>query len=172
MNGEIQGVMRTSGFSQEDSRGIFRKVWQSSSLTDAASFQEIFWTRSKRGVIRGMHMQLSPASGYKLVWVSEGFIDDVVLDLRRESGTYGEWVCHRLSSGGEAILIPEGCAHGFEVRISWATVNYAQSCKHDPVLDTGVRWDSFGFSWTTNTPILSARDLSLPLFCDFVPRDS
>jgi dTDP-4-dehydrorhamnose 3,5-epimerase len=114
-----------------------------------------------------MHVQLPPYSGAKLVWVSQGNIRDVVLDLRIGSETFGACLVLHLDETSGALFIPEGCAHGFEVISDFAVVNYAQDVDHDPNHDSGVAWNSFSFEWKTPSPILSERDLQLPTFADF-----
>lgn len=164
---KLSEVCRPRGFRSSDVRGSFSKVWQTSGHTSKLIFREIFWTRSRRGVIRGMHVQVAPSPGAKLVWVSEGRVTDVVVDLRQGSPTFGEWEACELSSDADSVLIPQGFAHGFEVHTEWATVNYAQECSYDPEADTGIRWDSFGFPWSADRPFVSERDASLPDLASF-----
>ena len=164
----IEGVLRPTCHHSSDVRGSFTKVWDTQKVPADFSgdfrVMEMFWTRSNFGVIRGMHLQVQPFAGAKLVWVTEGTVVDVVLDLRPSSPTLGHWNSFRLDWMSAPVFIPEGCAHGFEVLSSSATVNYAQACPHRPSADTGVRWDSFGYEWQTQKPLISPRDLSLPPF--------
>jgi dTDP-4-dehydrorhamnose 3,5-epimerase len=131
-------------------------------------FEEIFWSLSRKGTIRGMHFQAPPHASKKLVWCSYGIVTDVILDLRVSSLTHRECVSAVLGEGGYlGIIIPEGCAHGFEAVRGDAIVSYATSAPYAPELDLGVRWDSIGFAWDTDDPLLSERDRGFPSLADF-----
>jgi len=154
----------------QDERGTFLKVLSATNLERVcAEFttRELFWSKSIRGVVRGMHFQIPPFATTKLVWVSAGLIRDVVLDLRVDSETFGACLVTELDNESGGILIPGGCAHGYEVLSDTAIINYAQDKDHAPAHDTGVAWDSFGFDWKTKNPILSDRDRTLPRMSDF-----
>jgi len=154
----------------QDERGTFLKVLSATNLEQTrAGFtpRELFWSKSIRGVVRGMHVQIPPFATTKLVWVSAGLIRDVVLDLRVDSETFGACLVTELNNESGGILIPGGCAHGYEVLSDTAIINYAQDRDHAPAHDTGVAWDSFGFDWKTRNPILSDRDRALPRMSDF-----
>jgi dTDP-4-dehydrorhamnose 3,5-epimerase len=152
-----------------DDRGSFSKVL-GEPHTSAIDFKlaEIFWTRSESGVLRGMHLQLPPNDGRKIVWVSEGAVLDVVVDLRSDSSTYLCWSRVNLTPGSGSLVVPAGCAHGFEVIGAPAVVNYVQECRFDPACDTGIRWDSFGMTWLLADPVVSLRDRSLPVLSAFI----
>lgn len=150
-----------------DGRGTLNKVFVSIKSPNV-HVQEVFWSRSQRGVIRGMHVQIKPQAGRKLIWVSDGIITDVILDLRPASRTFGEWTAIHLSNQGGAVLVPEECAHGFLVESDTATVHYAQEHGYSPSTETGIRWDSFGFHWGVAAPILSQRDKQLPTFNEYL----
>lgn len=167
---EISGCHQLNHGVHIDVRGSFSKVMSTKLKAIAGiAFQprELFWSKSQKGVLRGMHVQLPPYSGAKLVWVSQGNIRDVVLDLRIGSETFGACLVLHLDETSGALFIPEGCAHGFEVISDFAVVNYAQDVDHDPNHDSGVAWNSFSFEWKTPSPILSERDLQLPTFANF-----
>lgn len=153
-----------------DQRGSFSKVL-SSQLQEQAEIsfkpRELFWSRSSQGVVRGMHIQLPPHAGSKVVWVSHGEIRDVVLDLRIDSASYGACLVSHLDDSSGGIYIPIGCAHGFEVLSDLAVVNYAQDVDHVPTHDSGIAWNSFQFDWLTQNPIMSDRDKNLPIFSKF-----
>lgn len=154
----------------QDARGTFSKVFFEEALSGLGSsftVKELFWTMSTHGVIRGMHFQLPPYECEKIVWVSHGKIRDVVLDLRVDSPSFGTSVLSILDQQSGAVYVPSGCAHGYEVISESAVVNYAQSCNYVETHDGGVAWDSFGFVWTTQSPVLSERDLQLPKMKDF-----
>lgn len=133
-----------------------------------ANFLESFYTRSSANVLRGMHLQLPPADGAKLVYCLEGAILDVALDLRPDSPTFGQTAVVELSRDRHsAAYVPTGLAHGFLVRSGPALVMYHVTSEYHPELDSGVRWDSFGFDWPCLEPLISPRDAALPQFSEF-----
>ena len=131
-------------------------------------FKESFYTRSAANVLRGMHFQISPSDGAKLVYCLEGAILDVALDIRSESPAFGSVYTFDLSADEPAgVYIPRGVAHGFYVRRAPALTMYHVTSEYDPQCDTGVRWDSFGFEWPVSDPLLSPRDAALRSFSEF-----
>jgi dTDP-4-dehydrorhamnose 3,5-epimerase len=171
--GAILGLKQFSGVRLHDERGSFAKIMSLQQQTDEAlNLVDMFWSKSSSGVIRGMHLQRGSAAGRKLVWVSEGSIRDVVLDLRDSSPSFLNWTDFVLEADSDPVLIPAGCAHGFAVIQGPAIVNYAQDCGFVPELDTGVRWDSFGYPWDATDPNVSARDSMLPSLQDYLANNS
>jgi dTDP-4-dehydrorhamnose 3,5-epimerase len=113
------------------------------------------------GTLRGMHLQAPPHAEAKLVRCSRGAIYDVILDLRRDSRTYGEWWATELSADGRRLLyVPEGVAHGFQALAPGTEVSYQMSRAYAPEAATGVRWDdpAFGIEWPLEVTSMSARD--------------
>lgn len=156
-----------TGFS-EDRRGVFGKPFTlHSSLGDSYSIREIFWTSSSAGVVRGMHFQVPPTPIGKLVWVSQGSILDVAVDLRDHDG-FGSVETFPLDGRtGASVWIPAGFAHGFQALEDNTIVNYAVDGDFDPATDAGVRWDSIGFEWPLPVGAMSDRDRALPALADF-----
>jgi dTDP-4-dehydrorhamnose 3,5-epimerase len=157
-----------------DSRGNFVKTSHASVLAGLGlecNFRESFYTRSAHNVLRGMHLQLAPADGAKLVYCLQGAILDLALDLRPDSAAFGEVSTFELSEATTtAAYIPCGVAHGFYVLEGPALMMYHVTSEFNPQLDAGVRWDSFGFDWPCTNPHLSARDIALPTFAEFTSR--
>ena len=91
-------------------------------------------------------------------------IRDVVVDLRTGSATYANIAEFELTERSGAVVVPRGCAHGFEVLDGPAVTCYLQDGPFDPHADAGVRWDSVGVAWSTMEPIVSDRDQALPHF--------
>lgn len=162
----------------EDARGSFVKTY-SRSVFDAAlqaetphlaafDFREEFYSLSAKDVVRGMHFQVPPHDHVKLVYCAMGAVEDVLLDLRKGPG-YGRSVSVQLSGDAPQLLvIPKGIAHGFVSLTDQSLMVYKTSTEHAPSHDAGIRFDSFGHSWPTSTPILSARDQAHPTLADFV----
>jgi len=154
-----------------DERGAFVKTFNEETFKHlglVSEFRESFYSVSKKGVIRGMHFQLPPAAHVKLVYVIHGKIVDVVADIRKNSPTYGQYKAIELSSDAPCSLyIPIGFAHGFETISEDAIVVYMTTTVHNPKYDSGIRWDSFGYKWSTKMPIISRRDQKHPTLAEF-----
>ena len=124
------------------------------------------------GAIRGLHLQAHPFSESKLVRCLKGRVWDVAVDLRRQSITFGNWLAVELAPGhGNALLIPEGCAHGFQVLESCSELLYLHSGVWMPEAETGVRWDSpqLAIPWPLPPTEMSERDRSLPQLSNNFP---
>jgi len=154
-----------------DDRGLFVKTFHDTTLQQAGihfTLKESYFSISRRNVIRGMHFQLPPHGHSKIVFCPKGAILDVILDLRKESSTYGQHHAEELSEDNHrAYFIPEGFAHGFKALTEGALTYYLVSSEYHKESDTGIRWDSFGFDWNVAEPIISARDQSFVEVKDF-----
>src|SRR5476651_1278780 len=157
MNSNIPGCYEIKYILREDSRGNFVKTFHATAFRELGletGFSESFHSVSYRNVLRGMHFQLPPADGAKLVYCLQGSVLDVALDLRVGSPAYLKFTTFQLSSSlASAVYIPRGVAHGFYSLTGPNLVAYQVSSEYDSKLDTGVRWDSFGFDWPSETPI-------------------
>lgn len=155
-----------------DPRGAFVKSWHPDLLPGLGfpmDFQEEFFSVSKRNVLRGMHFQIPPHGHDKLVLCVAGEVLDVVLDLRHASPTFGRWATYRMNASESRMLaIPQGLAHGFLSLTDDSILLYKTSAPYSPQHDKGIRWDSFGFQWPVEQPILSPRDQQHPALADFV----
>ena len=168
---DLPGCYAVDVSSSEDARGRFVKVFHASSFAAhglATDFAEEFYTVSRYGVLRGMHVQLPPHAHAKLVHCMSGTILDVLLDLRVGSPTFGQHRAFELTGARpRALYIAPGVAHGFHTVSEEATVLYNVTSVHAPASDAGVRWDSFGMTWPSASPILSVRDRALPGLAEF-----
>ena len=146
-----------------DARGFFCQTWSQSGYAEAglaATFVQDNVSRSVRGVLRGLHFQ-NPHPQAKLVYVLEGAVLDVAVDIRRGSPTFGGWCGVELSADNHRqVFIPEGFAHGFYVVSDIAVVAYKCTGGYRPDCEATVRWcdPGIGIRWPTNEPILSAKD--------------
>ena len=153
-----------------DPRGSFAKTFhadQFAQLGLRTDWREEYFSTSGKGVLRGMHFQLPPAEHAKLVFCIAGEVLDVVLDLRRGSPTEGQCRSFTLSGLNAGLYIPVGCAHGFLSTSASSTMFYKVTSVHAPEQDAGVAWDSFGFDWPVDAPLLSDRDRRHPALRDF-----
>lgn len=153
-------------FKSHDSRGQFQKIFPSvgGELT-VSNFEikELFWSRSQKGVIRGLHFQSIPHEQEKIVWVSEGSIIDVIVDLN-SGNNFGKITSYLLSEeNGNYLHVPKGFAHGFQVISDTAIVNYAANHERVASSEEGILWSSIDFDWPLSKPVVSDRDsLFLP----------
>lgn len=166
----VPGLLLTTRDALIDDRGSFTKILGDGDDAGSVPFhtREVFWSRSTRGVVRGLHVQLPPRATRKLVFVAHGAVRDFVLDLRIGSPAYGTVWEVELDERGGGLVIPDGCAHGFEVVSDMAAMVYLQEDFHSPADDGGVLFTSAGIVPVTESPIVSARDLALPDLADFV----
>jgi dTDP-4-dehydrorhamnose 3,5-epimerase len=158
----------------EDSRGYFFEAYnQAKFIENGIEYQFIQDNQSfsKRGVIRGLHLQINPFAQAKLVRVLEGEILDVALDLRKNSPTYGQHVSVILSAENKKqLMVPHGFAHGFSVLSETASVLYKVDQLYHKDSERGIRYDDpvLNIDWQLNPKdvIVSEKDLILPTFKD------
>lgn len=154
-----------------DERGTLVKPYLESAFAAAGlptRFPEYFVSRSRGGVVRGLHLQLPPAPQGKLVSCVAGEVLDVLVDVRVGSPTYGRHTTVALSAAsGVAVWVPVGFAHGYAVLSEEATVSYLATAEYLPGTDGGVRWNSAGVGWPVEHPLVSPRDAGLPALADF-----
>lgn len=156
-----------------DQRGVFFKTFHIGVFQDLGletNWKEEYFSLSHKNVIRGMHFQTPPMDHAKIVTCLSGSVVDVVLDLRKNSPTYLEYADFRLTAGTEnkMVYIPTGCAHGFLALQNHTLLQYKVSSIYSPENDSGISWDSFGFDWGVNSPIISERDIQQPSLQTFI----
>ena len=149
-----------------DDRGLFRKVFSTKLDTEEEihhKIEEVFYTQSKLGVIRGMHLQVGTSANYRYVFVVSGRVHDVIIDLRPNSSSYGNKFEFLFDDRSDFVMcLPPGVAHGFQCLTSVATVGYVTTSRWQPELDTGVNPLSIDVAWPLENRLLSERDLLLP----------
>jgi dTDP-4-dehydrorhamnose 3,5-epimerase/CDP-3, 6-dideoxy-D-glycero-D-glycero-4-hexulose-5-epimerase len=168
---EIKGAKIIEYTVNHDTRGYTLKPFSLNQIKEAGlkfEVKEIFYSTSNKDVIRGMHFQLPPRAQAKIVHLIKGKIMDVLLDLRTDSLTYGKYISIELEEGdGKIVYITKGLAHGFASLVDGSTVVYLFDSPYSSGFENGVRYDSFGYEWKIDRPILSPRDLLFPEFCKF-----
>ena len=147
-----------------DERGFFLESFNRRALAQAGldrDFVQDNHSRSRRGVLRGLHYQIPRAQG-KLVRILSGEIYDVAVDLRRSSPSFGRWVGVSLSAENKRMLwIPEGFAHGFLVLSEFAEVFYKVTEYYAPQCERSLLWNDpdLAIAWPAcGDPILSEKD--------------
>lgn len=169
---QLDGVFLLEPKVFSDERGTFIKPFHKDTLEGLgldADFKESFYSISHKNVIRGMHFQSPPHEHSKLIYVSKGKVLDVVLDIREDSPTFGQFSSAELSDKNNLMVyIRPGFAHGFLSLEDDTCVSYFHTTTHSPEHDLGVCFDSFGMDWRATDPIVSARDASFPALNEFV----
>ena len=163
----------------EDARGFFMETWNQARYVEhglPAVFVQDNLSFSQKGVLRGLHFQ-NPNSQGKLVYVLQGEVFDVAIDIRVGSPTFGEWVGVTLSSENKRqFYIPEGFAHGFCVTSETALFVYKCTEIYDSQSEYGVSWQDpdLAIQWPLEQPVLSEKDLKYPrlkeIEAKFMPR--
>lgn len=157
-----------------DSRGYFFESYNQNAYKDAdISFSPVQDNESKssNGVIRGMHYQLNPYPQAKLIRVVLGKIFDVVIDIRKDSLTFGKWFGIELDSENkDQLFIPPGFAHGFSVLSDIAIIQYKCDNLYNSKFERGINVNdpSLDIYWKlgSTVPVISEKDLAQPLMRD------
>jgi len=153
----------------EDARGFFARSWcrnefDEHGLVSTLVQANISWNK-KRGTLRGMHYQVPPYEEVKLVRCSRGSIYDVIIDLRKDSPTYKQWLGVELTADDYKLLyVPGGFAHGFQTLEDDAEVVYQVSQFYTPGAEAGLRWDNpaFNINWPLEVQVISDKDRNWP----------
>src|SRR6185436_5309776 len=155
---------------REDERGFLARTYCDNEF--AAHGLNIHWPQCnltltrQRGMLRGMHFQADPKPEIKLIRCAAGAIFDVLVDVRRDSATFGKWEGFELTAQNRRMLyVPGGFAHGFQCLTDNCEVYYQMSEVYVPELARGVRFNDsgVGITWPISKPTLSERDRNLPL---------
>lgn len=171
---DFEGAFLINAFVSDDERGSFVKdysseIFKSNELN--LELKEVFYTYSKKGVIRALHFQ-EVMQQAKLVHVIKGKIFDVIVDLRKESSTFGKWQGFYLSEEShQEIFIPRGFGHGYLV-LEDSIVSYKCDEKFYAQYDTGIIWDDkdIQIGWPlelVDNIILSEKDKNLKTFSEY-----
>ncbi len=169
----LSGVLVLTPQVFSDARGCFYESFNQAALEVATGLKTRFvqdnHSTSTRGVLRGLHFQLAPKAQGKLIRIVQGEVFDVVVDIRRDSPTYGKWHGEVLSAEDrKQIWVPPGLAHGFLVLSESAEFLYKTTDYYAPELERCLRWDdpTVGVAWPLagRQPLLSEKDRQgLPL---------
>ena len=152
-----------------DDRGWFYEFYKESTLSQFGidmHFPQENVSYSKKGVIRGLHFQRAPFGQAKLATVISGSVLDVVVDLRRDSRTFGEvYACSLDSERKTMLLVPEGFAHGFAA-LQDSVFFYKCSNVFHKASESGILWNDpqLNIKWPVTKPIVSEKDKLLPTF--------
>lgn len=158
-----------------DHRGRFNRTFDAP-LLEAHGLrsrvaQAALSSNRRAGTLRGLHLQLPPATEAKTIACWQGALYDVIVDLRPGSPTRGRWYGTTLRAGDDRMLyVPEGFAHGYQALEDDTVAHYTMSSPYTPDRARGIRWDDpdLAIDWPLPAPVLSARDAALPTLADFL----
>jgi dTDP-4-dehydrorhamnose 3,5-epimerase len=159
-----------------DSRGFFQETWNLRRYTEEGldrHFVQDNLSFSRKGTLRGLHFQNPHAQG-KLVYVLQGEVFDVAVDVRADSPTFGQWYGVTLSAENhQQLFVPEGFAHGFCVTSETALFAYKCTDFYRPDLEFSIQWNDpeIGIDWPVTDPQLSEKDRQAQPLAEFA-RDS
>tara|TARA_B100000029_G_scaffold103451_1_gene93913 strand:- start:8807 stop:9343 length:537 start_codon:yes stop_codon:yes gene_type:complete len=150
----------------EDNRGFFARTWDKKFFEERGLNSDLvqmsFSYSKKKGTLRGMHFQVEPFKETKIVRCLRGKIFDVIIDLRKESDTYKEWINVELDDkqNRKMLYIPEGFAHGFQTLEDDTEVFYQMSNWFSPEHAKGIKWndEEFDIKWPIQNVIISDKD--------------
>jgi len=165
----LEGVKVIEAVTLQDERGEFSRIFCDDELQEVLNQKTIkqinrSMTR-KVGAVRGMHFQNTPHAEIKIVRCLRGKVFDVAVDLRRDSATFLKWFGVELSPlKNMALVIPEGCAHGFQVLEGDSELLYLHTAPYTPSSEAAICFDDplIGIAWPITPTEISQRDLSHP----------
>lgn len=172
---KLSGILLISPRVFKDNRGFFVETYQDARYRKAGidcGFVQDNHSRSAERTLRGLHYQSSPGQA-KLIRVGAGRIFDVVVDIRPDSPTFGQWDGVYLDAEDhQQLFVPVGFAHGFCVVSEMADVIYKVSAPYDASTECGIAYDdpTIAVDWPVKDPILSARDQKAESFVDYASR--
>ncbi|GAA4710724.1 dTDP-4-dehydrorhamnose 3,5-epimerase [Nocardioides conyzicola] len=158
----------------EDDRGFFYESHSQRTLRELGidlRFVQDNHSRSRGGVVRGLHYQAPPSEQWRLVRCPVGEIFDVVVDLEVTSPTFGRWLGVTLSAQNRRqLLVPPTFAHGFAVVSDVAEVQYKCTQLHDGTAERALRYDDplLAIAWPVSHPLTSVKDASAPTLRDYL----
>ena len=164
----IADLMLVETSAHADARGAFSRLFCQQELSALIGPRRIVQINHSRtaavGSVRGLHYQNPPAAEMKMVRCLKGRVWDVAVDLRRDSATFLRWHAAELSQDNmRMMVIPEGCAHGFQVLEANSELLYLHTAAYTPEAEGGVRYDDpvLGVPWPLAVTDISRRDAGL-----------
>jgi dTDP-4-dehydrorhamnose 3,5-epimerase len=172
---KLPGVVIIEPVIHRDPRGFFVEMYQAKTYSEHGlphEFVQDNHSRSVRGTLRGLHLQLTQPQG-KLVHVIEGSIFDVAVDIRVGSPSFGRWVGVELTGANfKQVYVPPGFAHGYCVISDQADVSYKCTDYYLPGDEIGIAWNDpdIAIQWPIATPLLSQKDANAFRLKDVLSR--
>jgi dTDP-4-dehydrorhamnose 3,5-epimerase len=166
----IPGVLVVESATHRDDRGVFARLFCADALKSVLEHRQIVQINRSvtqhTGAVRGLHYQRPPSSEMKFVRCLAGKVWDVVVDVRAHSRTFLTWHAEELSGvNGRMLVIPEGCAHGFQVLEAGSEMLYLHTALYAPGDEEGIRATDprIAIPWPLTVRDLSRRDAQFPL---------
>ncbi len=166
----IEGLLIIQPQIFEDPRGYFYESYNKQKFTEAEidfEFIQDNQSLSQKGIIRGLHFQAPPFEQGKLVRVIQGAVNDVVVDIRKNSKTFGQHFSINLTAENRTMFfIPPGFAHGFETLEDDTVFLYKCTNVYNKESEGGLLWNDpfLNINWQNNNPLISDKDKILPTF--------
>lgn len=169
----IDGLWQIEAEPRRDERGSLTRLYCAEAFAASVGALRFVQTNRsltrRRGTVRGMHVQRAPGLEAKLIHCLRGRVFDVAVDLRRASLTFGRWHAVELSDENQRqVLIPAGCAHGFQTLADRCELLYQHTAPYTPACEDGVRHDDprLAIAWPEPVTELSGRDRAFRLVDD------
>ena len=172
---KLPGLLLIEPEKFQDNRGFFMETYQHSRYVEAGidvNFIQDDHSHSLKDVLKGIHFTITIPQA-KLVSISSGSIFDVVVDLRKDSPTFGEWLGINLNMDTpRQLFIPGGFGHGYCVTSEYADIHYKVSQTYNPSDEGGLNWQDpdMAIKWPIKNPVMKERDTAFP-FLSEVPNE-
>lgn len=173
----IEGAWLFNSPIHNDSRGYFREWFKLSDVERVIGrsfpIAQANISRSKRGVVRGIHFSLAPQGQAKWVTCVEGAIWDVVIDIRPDSPTFKQWLSHEIRAGdGKSLMISEGLGHAFLALEDQTVMSYLLTTPYSPQHEFAINPTDpeIGIDWPLKEVVFSDKDKEAPTLAEFLSR--
>ena len=160
-----RGVTLVRGTRHADERGHLQKRWVAAAAAEAGlhtRVEEVVSTSNAlAGTLRGLHYQVAPHEETKILWVTQGRLLDVLVDLRPEEPTYGTWVSVELGADDDlALHVPPGVAHGYQTLEDHTSLTYLIDASYAPQAARTLAYDdpTVAIAWPLPVSVVSAKD--------------
>jgi len=176
IHSKLQGAFLIKPQIFEDDRGYFYESYNKEKFKELTGQDPLFIqdneSKSRKGSLRGLHFQKPPFEQAKLVRVIKGVVQDVIVDLRKDSDSFGQWESFKLSEENKhQLFVPRGFAHAFLTLSEYAIFSYKVDNKYSPESDSGIIWNdselSIDWDMKSDNLLLSQKDASLQSFADY-----
>lgn len=165
----LAGVLLVAPEMRGDDRGQFARLFCVDEFAaqgmETAYVQQNMSRTTRKGTLRGLHFQRAPYAEAKLIRCVVGAVYDVLVDLRPDSPTHGQWQGFELSDENNlALYAPPGMAHGFQTLADNVVMTYLHSSRYEPTAEGGVRWDDprFAIQWPMPPAVMADKDRAWP----------
>ncbi|WP_456401522.1 dTDP-4-dehydrorhamnose 3,5-epimerase [Persephonella sp.] len=172
---ELEGVFILEPTVFEDERGFFMESYNKKDFEEIGLYYDLVQDNHslsiKPGVLRGIHLQLNPKAQTKIVRCLRGAIYDVVIDLRKNSKTFGKWISAVLTADNKRqIIVPKGFGHAILTLVPKTEILYKVDEYYSPEHDRSIRWNDpdLAIDWPVSNPILSEKDKNAPFLKEII----